>query len=285
MILPEMPKAEFDRLAADIRAKGLMRPITTFEGKILDGRHRFRACAEVGVSPRFEAYTGTDPQGFVASSCVHRSLNASQRALIAAGFLAYEREQAKDRMAVGGAVGGKSKGVEDFPPPSADSGKARDKAGERMHVSGRTVDDAAKVMEKAVPEVLEKVRSGEMALNEAKKVVTLNVEAQRRVAEAPKKDRRAVMRKAVNLRDAAKRRAQPPQVAKEPSTAFVRKLLGAFDRITSLCAEEGLKDASSIAKRFLDEMDWEDDALTTALERFDHVIRAMTMIRLRAKVA
>jgi len=39
--------------------------------------------------------------------------------------------------------GGKGgiKGVEMFPP--VEQGKARDKAGERMHVSGRTVDEAS----------------------------------------------------------------------------------------------------------------------------------------------
>ncbi len=53
--------------------------------------------------------------------------------------------------------------VETFPP--GEEGKARDKAGERMHVSGRTVDDAAKVIAKAVPEIIEKVRSGEMSVS------------------------------------------------------------------------------------------------------------------------
>jgi len=52
---------------------------------------------------------------------VHRSLNPSQRALIAAGFLEYEREQAK----AGRELEPTSK--ETFP----ESGQACDKAGER----------------------------------------------------------------------------------------------------------------------------------------------------------
>ena len=63
------------------------------------------------------------------------------RALIAAGFLEYEREQARARQALGSTAPGKTL-VETF-PQADDAGKARDKAGERMHVSGRTVDDAA----------------------------------------------------------------------------------------------------------------------------------------------
>jgi hypothetical protein len=63
------------------------------------------------------------------------------RALIAAGFLAYEKDQARLRQ------GARTDIKETFP----ESGQARDKAGERMHVSGRTVDEAAKVIASAVP--------------------------------------------------------------------------------------------------------------------------------------
>jgi hypothetical protein len=58
--------------------------------------------------------------------------------LIAVGFLEYEQAQAKSRMIVGGKV----KGKENFPDP-IDRGQSRDKAGERMGVSGRSVSDEA----------------------------------------------------------------------------------------------------------------------------------------------
>ena len=161
-ILPEMPTADYQRLVEDIRVKGLMHAITTFDGKILDGRHRFTACKDAGVIPRYEPYTGTDPAGYVASSCVHRSLTPSQRAFIAAGFLEYEKAQAKSRQ------GSRKDIVETF--PLSDEGKSRDKAGERMHVSGRSVDDAAKIIASAVPELVEKVRNGAITLSEAKKI-------------------------------------------------------------------------------------------------------------------
>lgn len=283
LILPEMARGDYEGLAADIRAKGLLFPIKTYEGKVLDGRHRLRACEEVGVQPRFEEYTGNDPAGYVASTCQHRSLNASQRAVIAAGFLEYEREQARKRMAEAGAVGGKSKGKEDFPDPSV--GQARDKAGERMHVSGRTVDDAAKVIESAAPEVLEKVRSGEMALNEAKKIIRLNPDAQRRVASTPKSQRSEVLREAINRSEAAKRRDNPKPIVQEPATPFVRKLLSGVERIAMMCAEDGAKDAQSIAAKFMNEMDWKADALTIQFERCEPVIRALSIIRQHAKAA
>ena len=42
-IFPEMNSAEFDLLVEDIRANGVRVPITLYEGKILDGRHRYKA--------------------------------------------------------------------------------------------------------------------------------------------------------------------------------------------------------------------------------------------------
>jgi hypothetical protein len=41
-------------------------------GKILDGRNRYRACRELGVTPVFAEYDGDDPAGFVDSQNLHR---------------------------------------------------------------------------------------------------------------------------------------------------------------------------------------------------------------------
>lgn len=109
----------------------------------------------------------------MASACIHRNLTTSQRALIAAGFLAYEQAEAKKRSGT----------RTDLPanlPGGYSPGQARDKAGERMHVCGRTVDDAAKVLAQAVPEIIEKVRSGDMKINEAKTIAGFNPAAQKK---------------------------------------------------------------------------------------------------------
>lgn len=281
-ILPEMPESEYRPLADDIRAKGLMRPITTFEGMILDGRHRFRACTEVGVTPRFEQYTGTDPVGFVQSCCTHRSLNPTQRAMVAAGFLAYEQDQARKRQAHGSTAPGTTL-RRDSAEALDGGGRARDKAGSRMGVCGTQVTVAARVMAKAVPEIVEKCKKGEMALNEAKRVVDLNPAAQRRIAALPKKQRNDEIAIA-HARSVAcrKRDAKNPQ-PEIPGTPFVRTFLSGMERMAMVFAEQGLKGGGDIAAKFLSEMDWNQPALTIQFERCLPVFRAIAIVTQNAE--
>lgn len=67
-----MAEAEIEALAADIKANGLLFPITLCEGKILDGRNRELACEKAGIEPATTIYKGNDPVGFSLSVNQHR---------------------------------------------------------------------------------------------------------------------------------------------------------------------------------------------------------------------
>ena len=62
-ILPLLEGEAFDALVADIRANGLLEPITLYEGMILDGRNRWNACKAAGVEPQFREFDGDGPAG------------------------------------------------------------------------------------------------------------------------------------------------------------------------------------------------------------------------------
>lgn len=151
-IFPLMGAVELRELAVDIEKRGLEQAIVVYEGKILDGRNRYRACGMVEVDPIYEDYKGDDPRGFVLSQNLHRRhLTVGQRAALGA-----------EQSTTTGPGGDHSVNL-----PNAISNS---KAAEEMNVSEKSVRVARKIKKKS-PNTFEKLKSGKMSLNEAKNKV------------------------------------------------------------------------------------------------------------------
>ena len=59
-LFPKLSEADFEEIKNSISAGFDKRcPIYVFEGKILDGRHRYQACKELGVTPEISVFNGT----------------------------------------------------------------------------------------------------------------------------------------------------------------------------------------------------------------------------------
>ncbi len=75
-LFPPMTGDEFDGLVRDIDAHALREAITIMpapDGRILDGRHRHRACLKLGIEPKTVDWDGVGtPEAFVASKNAHR---------------------------------------------------------------------------------------------------------------------------------------------------------------------------------------------------------------------
>jgi len=89
-LFPPISVEDFDRLVADIKANGLHQRIVRYQGKILDGNNRYRACSLAGIEPTFADFTGidADAQRYVISANIHRRhLSPDQRREIIAKLL------------------------------------------------------------------------------------------------------------------------------------------------------------------------------------------------------
>lgn len=147
-IFPMMEEEALAELTGDIRANGLRQPITLFEGKILDGRNRYRACEEASVEPRFETYEGADALEYVISlNLKRRHLDASQRAMIASR-LANRKEGRPSKT------------------PSKD-GVSTAQAAKLLNVSTASVERAKAVHKSGSPELIAAVNDGTVKVSEA----------------------------------------------------------------------------------------------------------------------
>jgi len=196
-VFPLLPEEELKELAKDIKENGLRNAIALYEGKILDGRNRYRALLTIpelanDLDPEcdglgsFYQYEGDDPLGFVVSMNVHRRhLTESQRAAIATELANLEHGQRADRVdaqicasKLGEPNLGASIDVSNEDAPlEAFTSVTQEQAAKLLNVSRRSVQNA-KVVKEADPELHAKVKSGEVSLNAALKTIKLEPESE-----------------------------------------------------------------------------------------------------------
>jgi hypothetical protein len=189
-LFPMMTDAELDDLATDIRANGQLETIRRYEGKILDGRNRYRACERVGITPKigpvFMADGQTPTEWVISKNLKRRHLTTGQRAMVATKAEAMIAAEISDREAKRKIAEEAKKAAERSEPSpsvrpttrnSVESSKPKVAerapeavflAGKATGVSGDSVRTAKKI-KKADPALADKVASGEMTLNAAEK--------------------------------------------------------------------------------------------------------------------
>lgn len=158
-MFPRMGEAEFAALRDDIKSNGLLTPITLYEGMILDGGNRYRACLDAGVEPRFDNFDGSDVVTFVLSSNFHRRhLSPGQQATIVAAAQDWSRAQTVGNPAFKVAL--QSGNVTGLQPDSTRDRQTLSGASEKTQ---RTADLVAR----KDPDLAKKVIAGEISLPKA----------------------------------------------------------------------------------------------------------------------
>lgn len=166
-VFPLMHGAEFDALISDIRDNGQREPIILHEGKILDGRNRYRACLSIPRVPEFMDWTpvGT-PEAFVVSMNLHRRhLNETQRAMIAARLVTTP-----------------AKGFNKFQKATRDVATeiSVPMAAKLLNVEKSTVSSARRVIRDATKEEIAEADSGKLAVGTLAKQIRSGIPAEER---------------------------------------------------------------------------------------------------------
>ena len=158
-IFPLIEGADYDALVEDIAANGLRERIVIYDGMVLDGRNRYRACVDAGVPRQFKEYVGHDPLGFVISlNLKRRHMSESQRAMVGARLANLEHGQRQT---------GQLAGV-----------PTQEQASEMLNVGERTVRRAREVVTEGTPELQSAVEQGRASVSAAAEVASLPPEEQ-----------------------------------------------------------------------------------------------------------
>lgn len=190
-LFPMIEREDLERLKEDIKTHGQLQPVIMLNNKILDGRNRYTACMELGITPKLEEYTGDKPFEYVISTNLkRRHLNESQKAVLS---LSVEKEIAKinKQKQIEAAIRGninrniESSVVAQIPQPSIINKKDEEKksstqASKIMQVSPRYIRDAKKIA-KENPEQIELILNGKKTITEVKKEIRVEAIKQQRI--------------------------------------------------------------------------------------------------------
>jgi hypothetical protein len=178
--LPPMTAKEFEGLLGMIRnGYDKNKPITLFEGKILDGWHRNLACIQLNREPTYFIFTGTAIEAInhVLESETRRSIKSSQGAALAAmaeeitSKIRQDVEEARRKKQ--SETLKKKSGQDIVSDKKLSDTSSTHLSGEscgKLFCTDRTYINQAKNLKISDPELFDKVLNGNLNLSKAKKI-------------------------------------------------------------------------------------------------------------------
>lgn len=258
-LFPLMQGPELGLLIEDIEANGLREPIVLYDGQILDGRNRLRACELAGIEPRFVEWDGAgSPVAFVMSRNLHRRhLNESQRSIIGARAKGMFEEEAAERKAAtqfgaepqantaGGVNDEKHRETTVFANLQRPSVYSHVEAANLVNVSPRSISTASKVLESGDEQVIDAISDGTITVSDAAAVVELPKPKQREALEEVRHGRARTLRQAAKIQD----EEETPQAASRQvgDQLFSRKRLRVECKRFAIDLDKLLKRVDAVA--------------------------------------
>lgn len=150
-LLPEMTAGEYAYLRDSISANGLREPVTLHrDGRLIDGRHRARACEELGLPLPTRVFEGSDAEilEFVLDlNLQRRHLSETQRAAIAAELPALRQGARTDLASI--------------------EAKSQSERADLLNVSRSAVQRAEIVRERGIPELFQAIKRDRLPVSQA----------------------------------------------------------------------------------------------------------------------
>ena len=174
-LFPAMGEREFAALTASIKLQGQLEPVWTWQGQVIDGRHRLRACAKLGLTPITREWDGAGSLlEFVIGLNLHRRhLKERQRAMLAARLKPNFEAEARERQ---GWAGRDSDLAANWR-----QGRSSAHAGKLLNVSQRSVERAQNVLLKGSSTLIASVDACKLAVSTASELAELPAEEQNRL--------------------------------------------------------------------------------------------------------
>ena len=173
-LFPDLSVRDYEALREDIRRHGVKVPILVHGGEILDGRHRYRACRELGKPCPAVEWNGSHPWLEVQSRnllrrhlakeqvCAIQRIAAERFPQIAA-LIQTAKAQARQRKAQ---AKGQPRGTKALSRSQDRQRESADVVGAHVGVSGATVKRVDRLA-RIAPELLLKVATGELSAKKA----------------------------------------------------------------------------------------------------------------------
>jgi hypothetical protein len=236
-IFPLMEGEAFDLLCEDIAAHGQREKILLADGKVADGRNRYRACVKLGREPDAEVWDGKGSlTSLVVSRNLHRRhLTTSQLGLVGAKVAeSFEAEAKVSQQA------GLNRGKAEPSPVAPKSGRrekperkprSAEKAAEAVGVGKGSVEAGQKVLRNGAPEVIAAVQADQVSVSDAAKVAELPHEEQVEALEAVEAGEAPTMAKAAEQKAPKPRKSGGPRYNWKALEGHLRPICLAFDEI------------------------------------------------------
>lgn len=178
-LIEPLTSEELAGLEASLLQDGCRDPLVVWEGLLLDGHNRYALCCKHGIAFQTVEKAGLVTKAdakiwMIENQLGKRNTSHFDRAALALRLKPLIEQRAQERMLAGKAqpepvVNASANPVQNS---AQGTGKSRDTLAKVAGVSHDTMRKVEQIITKATPEVMAKVRSGELSINAAAKTVT-----------------------------------------------------------------------------------------------------------------